>query len=98
MDASGRSVLAEKVLKMTGSASPIEFLPLPADDPVQRWPNINRAGDPLGWQPRVPLEDGLRRTMGYFEERLSQATSAVVLTRKRREDKSLRRVVARAAE
>jgi UDP-glucuronate decarboxylase len=91
-------VLAEKVLEMTDSASPIEFLPLPADDPVQRCPNISRAQELLGWRPRVPLEDGLQRTIGYFKETLPQATAAVVLTPKRRQDKSLRRVVAGAAE
>jgi UDP-glucuronate decarboxylase len=91
-------VLAEKVLEMTDSASPIEFLPLPADDPVRRCPNINRAKELLGWQPRVPLEEGLRRTIAYFEKRLSKATSAVVLTPKSGVDKPLRRVVAGAAE
>ena len=91
-------VLAEKVLEMTNSSSPIEFLPLPADDPVRRCPNINRAKELLGWQPRVPLEEGLRRTIAYFEERLSKATSAVVLTPKSGVDKPLRRVVAGAAE
>ena len=91
-------VLAEKVLEMTNSASPIEFLPLPADDPVQRCPNISRAEELLGWQARVPLEDGLRRTIAYFRERLYEATSTVVLAPKSRVDKSLRQVVAGGAE
>jgi UDP-glucuronate decarboxylase len=91
-------VLAEKVLEMTDSASPIEFLPLPADDPVRRCPNIDRAEELLGWRPLVPLEDGLRRTIAYFEERLFEATSAVAIAPKSRENKSLRRVAVGAAE
>jgi UDP-glucuronate decarboxylase len=58
--------LARQVLRLTGSASPIEYLPLPADDPVRRCPDIGRARLLLDWQPQVGLEDGLRRTIAYF--------------------------------
>jgi UDP-glucuronate decarboxylase len=62
--------LAEKVLAMTGSTSKIERLPLPADDPRQRRPDITLACGKLDWKPRVRLEEGLRRTCAYFEEML----------------------------
>jgi dTDP-glucose 4,6-dehydratase len=59
--------LAELVLEMTGSTSQIESLPLPEDDPKVRQPDITLAREVLGWEPRVPLEEGLRRTIPYFE-------------------------------
>lgn len=59
--------LAEQVLRMTGSASAIDWLPLPQDDPKVRQPDITIAREVLGWEPRVPLEEGLRRTIPYFE-------------------------------
>lgn len=62
--------LAEKVLALTGSTSKVQFLPLPADDPVRRRPDIALAREVLGWEPKVSLEEGLRRTIGYFRERL----------------------------
>ena len=62
--------LAEKVIAMTGSRSRIEFRPLPADDPRQRQPDIGAAKRLLDWQPKVPLEEGLERTIAYFETRL----------------------------
>ena len=58
--------LAQKVIRLTGSKSKIEFKPLPADDPVQRRPDIRRARDLLGWEPKINLEDGLRKTVEYF--------------------------------
>jgi len=58
--------LAKKVLACTGSDSPVEHLPLPADDPVRRRPDITLARDLLGWEPTVPLDDGLARTVEYF--------------------------------
>jgi UDP-glucuronate decarboxylase len=58
--------LAAMVLEQTGSGSPIEYLPLPQDDPVRRQPDITRAEQTLGWQPVVPLADGLARTIAYF--------------------------------
>ncbi len=59
--------LAEKVLELTGSASAMENRPLPEDDPMQRCPDISRAGDVLGWRPTVKLEEGLKRTIEYFK-------------------------------
>lgn len=58
--------LAEKVIAITGSRSKITHLPLPQDDPRQRQPNIDRAKEQLGWEPKVPLEEGLRHTIEYF--------------------------------
>ena len=60
--------LAEQVLRMTGSASRIDWLPLPQDDPKVRQPDITLAREVLGWEPKVPLEEGLRRTIPYFAE------------------------------
>lgn len=64
--------LAHKVREMTGSASPIEFRPLPSDDPVRRRPDISLARERLGWQPRVPLEEGLAATIEDFRRRLAE--------------------------
>jgi len=58
--------LAELVLKLTGSSSTIIEQPLPTDDPKVRQPDIRHARETLEWEPRVPLEDGLRRTIEYF--------------------------------
>ena len=58
--------LAEMTLEITGSASPLSFVPLPVDDPAQRQPDITRARELLGWEPAIPLADGLRRTAEYF--------------------------------
>ncbi len=62
--------LAEKVLKLTGSKSKLVFRPLPQDDPKQRQPDIRRAREKLGWEPRVGLEEGLTRTIEYFRRNL----------------------------
>lgn len=58
--------LAETVLKLTGSTSKIVFRPLPEDDPMQRQPDITLARKELGWEPTIPLEEGLQKTIGYF--------------------------------
>src|SRR5438132_1451179 len=58
--------LAGLVLRLTGSKSPIVERPLPVDDPKVRQPDITRAHTLLAWEPRVTLEDGLRRTIDYF--------------------------------
>ncbi len=64
--------LAELVLELTGSKSPIIERPLPTDDPKVRQPDIARARVTLGWEPTVPLEEGLRRTIDYFRGTLSR--------------------------
>jgi UDP-glucuronate decarboxylase len=64
--------LADKIIAMTGSHSKIERHPLPIDDPIQRCPDITRAKDTLGWQPRVPLETGLQHTIAYFDRLLTE--------------------------
>src|SRR2546421_4263406 len=58
--------LAETIIQLAGSKSRIEHKELPVDDPKQRRPDIGHARELLGWQPEVPLEDGLRRTLEYF--------------------------------
>jgi len=64
--------LAELILETTGSRSKVMFLPLPQDDPRQRQPDIALAKQRLGWAPIVPLRDGLKRTVAYFDTLLSQ--------------------------
>jgi UDP-glucuronate decarboxylase len=63
--------LAQLVIRLTGSKSRIEFRPLPEDDPRQRKPDITLAGRKLGWAPKVPLEEGIRRTIDYFRDLLT---------------------------
>lgn len=60
--------LAEKVIALTGSDSRIVYEPLPSDDPKQRKPVIELAKKQLDWEPRIPLEEGLKRTIAYFRE------------------------------
>ena len=60
--------LAELVLKLTNSQSNLKYLPLPQDDPLQRQPIITLAKQELGWEPKVKLEEGLKRTIAYFEK------------------------------
>ncbi len=59
--------LAEKVIELTGSGSKLTTLPLPKDDPLQRKPDISLAKKELGWEPKVPLEEGLKKTIAYFK-------------------------------
>jgi UDP-glucuronate decarboxylase len=63
--------LATQVIEMTNSKSEIVHRPLPQDDPQQRRPDITQAKEVLGWEPRVPLKQGLEKTIAYFEELLS---------------------------
>lgn len=62
--------LAEMVISLTGSKSQLKFLPLPTDDPMQRRPVIDLAKKELGWEPKVHLEEGLRKTIKYFDQAL----------------------------
>ena len=63
--------LAEKVIHLTQSKSQLVFMPLPADDPKQRKPDITLANDKLAWQPTVQLDDGLKETIAYFRKLLN---------------------------
>lgn len=62
---------AERIRKLTGATTPIEFHELPQDDPKQRCPDISRARGILGWEPKVGLEEGLRLTYEYFKKKLA---------------------------
>ncbi len=64
--------LAQKVIEFTGSKSRIVNRPLPMDDPTRRRPDITLARETLGWEPTIPLDDGLRRTIEYFDRLLSR--------------------------
>ena len=64
--------LAEAVIRLTGSKSRIVNEPLPQDDPLQRKPDIGLARERLGWEPKVPLEEGLKRTIAYFEKVIAE--------------------------
>ena len=59
--------LAQKVLELTGSKSKLSFMPLPSDDPVKRKPDISVAKAELGWEPKVDIMDGLKKTIEYFK-------------------------------
>jgi UDP-glucuronate decarboxylase len=62
--------MAERILKLTGSKSEIIFEPLPQDDPEKRQPDISVARKILGWSPTVTLEEGLPKTIDYFDNLL----------------------------
>ena len=61
---------AETIIRLTGSSSPIAFEPLPVDDPKVRQPDVSTARRLLDWEPRVSLQDGLSKTIAYFQEKL----------------------------
>jgi UDP-glucuronate decarboxylase len=65
--------LANIVIDMTGSSSPVEYKPLPSDDPRQRQPDITLAKTELGWQPKVALKEGLTKTIGHFDKLLGSS-------------------------
>lgn len=69
--------LAERVIALTGSRSTIVHRPLPQDDPMQRCPDITRARATLDWQPVVALDEGLRRTITFFDELLAGPPGAI---------------------
>ena len=68
--------LAERIIRLTGSKSPIEYRPLPQDDPTQRCPDITLARKVLKWEPTVALDAGLQRTIDYFSQLLSKDAAA----------------------
>ncbi|NEK84317.1 SDR family oxidoreductase [Blastococcus saxobsidens] len=70
--------LAEWIVELTGSSSPIDFIDLPVDDPKVRRPDTTRARELLGWQPGVPSEDGLRRTVEWFAGHLAATRAQAV--------------------
>ncbi|ASW10264.1 UDP-glucuronic acid decarboxylase family protein [Rhizobium sp. 11515TR] len=70
--------LANLAIELTGSRSVIKYLPLPADDPRQRQPDIGVASRELGWKPKVQLKAGLGKTIAYFEELLSSGRSHAI--------------------
>jgi UDP-glucuronate decarboxylase len=63
--------LARKIIALTGSRSEIVNRPLPADDPMQRQPDLTLARKALDWGPTTPIDEGLKRTIAYFEDRFS---------------------------
>ncbi|MGB5737276.1 MAG: NAD-dependent epimerase/dehydratase family protein, partial [Thiohalocapsa sp.] len=64
--------LAETIRELVGSQAPLIREPLPQDDPRQRQPDIGLAREHLGWEPKIPLRHGLRSTIAYFEQLLSE--------------------------
>jgi dTDP-glucose 4,6-dehydratase len=63
--------IARTIIRLTGSKSRVVYRPLPVDDPRQRRPDITRARTILGWEPKVELEEGLLKTIGFFKEKLA---------------------------
>jgi UDP-glucuronate decarboxylase len=72
--------LASKIVAMTGSSSRIVHRALPQDDPKQRRPDISRANEELGWSPKVGIEEGLARTIGYFESLLKKTDAQALMS------------------
>lgn len=64
---------ARAVLEVTGSKSPLKFEPLPVDDPTRRCPDITKARRLLGWEPHIPLKEGLARSLDYFRSKVEAA-------------------------
>ena len=67
--------LAELVVELTNSSSPINFEPLPGDDPKQRRPDITLARTRLGWEPTISLREGLTKTIAYLDAQLTRQKS-----------------------
>jgi UDP-glucuronate decarboxylase len=73
--------LKRLVLELTGSRSEIQYGPLPSDDPTQRCPDISLARSTLDWEPRTPLDEGLKHTIDYFDDLLREARGPSALGR-----------------
>jgi dTDP-glucose 4,6-dehydratase len=63
---------ADEILKLIDTKSKLTFLPLPTDDPKQRQPDITKAKNILGWEPKVGREEGLKITLAYFKKELGK--------------------------
>jgi UDP-glucuronate decarboxylase len=87
--------LAHKIIDITGSGSSLDFRPLPPDDPRQRQPDITLAKTELGWQPKVSLDEGLRKTIEYFDALLglSSPLKRIEIERDGRHNSSVNRRV-----
>jgi dTDP-glucose 4,6-dehydratase len=70
--------LAERIRDLVGAASPIEFVPRPQDDPTVRQPDITLARTELGWEPRIPLDEGLKSTIAWMRDARGEAPSGEV--------------------
>ncbi|HGY55025.1 MAG TPA: SDR family oxidoreductase [Caldithrix abyssi] len=71
--------LAEQVIDLVGSSSKIIYKPLPKDDPAQRQPDISLARERLDWRPTIPLQEGLKKTIAYFDRLLSEKNNQTIL-------------------
>ena len=71
--------MRKKVIAITGSRSKLHFETLPEDDPKQRQPDISKARDLLGWEPKIGLEAGLRLALEYFQAALQRETTKAVV-------------------
>ena len=67
--------LAARIQALIDGTQPVEYLPLPTDDPQQRQPDITRARETLGWEPAVELGEGLPRTVAWFAQTYGQAAA-----------------------
>jgi UDP-glucuronate decarboxylase len=67
--------LAQKIMALMGSDSDLEFKPLPQDDPVQRSPDISKARELMDWEPCIDLDEGLEKTIFYFENLLKKSVT-----------------------
>src|SRR5262249_59799344 len=78
--------IAERVLKITGSASKVVYHPLPTDDPTRRRPIITRAQERLGWRPEIPIEEGLWKTAEWFQPRMAASAADIAAVKERAVD------------
>ena len=75
--------LADRIIELTGSTVDVDYRELPADDPTQRCPDITRARTLFEWEPRVPLENGLKRTIAYFRKVIEEQSVLAAKSRDR---------------